>query len=868
MAARPQSRSRSRQRQDLSKFQGSPSSRRMTRSQSREIEELHLNSNRLNGHDRRSKRVQSKALDPVVEESPLKDPHRTGDRHIRAVTPDPDVADITGTTFVQEPETDFEAGILLDALRDIEQNGNDVLELLIPSRARLVDAVKKANQLSDPKNTQSKRLLRLRKILDEDIKILGSHTYIDVDGVVRKVSSALADKREELEDWSPAPIMQVANCARFACEILLAGTNPSSQRHAIRNIQKLFPRPFMTGLAGGAGEEKEAGESALEKETLNIALEIRTQSLILQLEDSQDSPDFDAKNVVKLCFFTDSSRKSPLRGFNLPSFSNADGTLPAQYTDDVQNRYEEILLGEMDGIFDVNVLKSSYNWQRFVLHAAHWIRKRTDEIRAEVKKRISTQAVRHALSNAKVSSFGSTVGASEAESSGQVQDVGGDATRQDTISEEFPAVLESQPQTQPQQPESRDVHRDTERRRSSRPSFLNSASIQRIAQRQERLRSGTEASERRQQPDTVQTGPPAGNEPPAVDRQVFSALPSNRSSQQALFHERVSSFDDGPTLVTEEPELNFDDDSEFANADESTQIERSRSPSVAPRRTAPWRPEPTSTAQTTDSSMLTQSQMVWEAVKGGISGRPVSSPRRSVTSRFIDRQPDAARVSPIRDDDSQRSAVRRVESRVSRKRARASTETDSDVDESIFDFDDRSLDIESQRAKKPQQQRSKRPRLEETGSQRLDASADTHQDDAVEEPSRPVRRRTVQPAPISSQRSIGQSTPKPRSSWTEAEDNRLIRLMKDHGHKWSLIERQNIAQPAEEGEVRIEGRGQVAFKDRARNMKISYYREGLRIPDYLEHVTMKEKDVEKLLERGITNILPHDMEAYNRARAR
>jgi hypothetical protein len=341
-----------------------------------------------------------------------------------------------------------------------------VLELLIPSNGRLVDAVKKANQLSDPKNTQSKRLLRLLKILDEDIKIFGSHTYIDVDGVARKVSSALADRREDLEDWSPAPIMQMANCARFACEILLAGTNPNSQRQAIRNIQKLFPRPFMTGLAG-TGEEKEAGESALEKETLNLALEIRTQSLVLQLEDNQDSPGFDSKNVVRLCFFTDSSRKSRLRGFNLPSFSNADGTLPAQYTDDVQNRYEEILLGEMDGMFDVNELRSSYNWQRFVLHAAHWVRKRTDEIHAEVKKRISTQAVRHTLSNAKVSSFGSTLGAPEAEPSGELQEAGGDTTRQDAVAEGFPAVLEPQPQ--PQQPESQDVHRDTERRRSSRP---------------------------------------------------------------------------------------------------------------------------------------------------------------------------------------------------------------------------------------------------------------------------------------------------------------------------------------------------------------------------------------------------------------
>ncbi|KAL4975164.1 hypothetical protein BDW66DRAFT_74188 [Aspergillus desertorum] len=864
MAARAQSRSRLRQQQDLlSKFQGSPSRRRVTRSRSREIEELHISSNRLIEHEKRSLRVQSKALNPVVEESPLNTPHRTGARPDDAVTPEPDVADITGTTFVQEPETDLEAGIVLDALRDIEQHGNDVLELLIPSSGRLVDAVKKANQLSDAQNTQSKRLLRLIKALDEDIKIFGSQTYIDIEGVGRKVSSALADRREDLEDWSPDPIVQMANCARFACEMLLAGTNSNSQRKAIRNIQKLFPRPFMTGLAG-AGEEKEHGGSALEKETLNLALEIRTQSLILQLEDNQDSAGFNAKNVVKLCFFTGSTRKSPLRGFNLPSFSNADGTLPERYIDDVQNRYEEILLGEVDGMFDVNNLRSSYNWQRFVLHSAHWVRKRTDEIHAELKKRMSTHAVRHRFFDTKGSSLGSALGALEAEFSGELRGAEEEPARQDAVAEDMLAALEQQPQL----PESLDVHRNTEQRRSSRPSYLNSSSIQRIAQRKERLRSGTETSEHRQQPDILQPGSPTGNESPAVGRQVSSALSSNRSAQQALSRERVPSFDDGPTLVTEEPDLNFEDDSELANGDESSQIERSRSPSVALRRTAPWRPEPTSTAQRTDDLTLSQSQMVWEAIKNGISTRSAPGPSRRVTSRFIDRQPDAARVSPIRDGDSQRSAIRRVEERVSRKRARANTETDSDVDDSTFDSDDRSVDIERRRAEKPQHSRSKRPRLEQAEPQRLHVSADAYQDDVVEEISHPVRRRTKQPASISSQRSAGRYASKPRSSWTEAEDNRLIRLMKDHGHKWSLIERHNIAQPAEEGEVRIEGRGQVAFKDRARNMKISYYREGLRIPDYLEHVTMKEKDVEKLLERGITNILPHDMEAYSRAQAR
>ncbi|KAL4906826.1 hypothetical protein BDW74DRAFT_127800 [Aspergillus multicolor] len=874
---RHRSRSTSQQRQHLlSKFQGSPSRTRVTRSRSREVGGLHIDSNRLNV--RPSSRDQSKVLDPVVEEAPSSPLDQTGARDESAAAPEPDVADITGTTFIPDSETDLDPEMMLEAFPDLERTGKSVLDFLAPTTASPAMIVNKADLLIDPKNTQSKRLLRLIKNLDGDMKIFSNQTYIDLEGINRIFSAVLEDRREDIEDWSPDPIVQMANCARFALEILLAGTNPNSRKRAIRDIEKLFPRPFMTGIVG-AGQDKAPGESLLDKETFDLALSIRTQSLIMLLEEKQEDPKFNAKHAVKLCFFKTLSRKSPMRGFNLPNFSNkADGNLPAQYMDDVRKRYNDILLVEEDGKFDVNELKQDYRWKRFVLHSAHWVRRRTDEIYAELQQRMSTQTVHYMFFNAKNSSLTSTLGGSEVERIGGIREADEQTTRQENVPREITTrqesvtqetfalpvpVPEPEPEPEPQQPESRPDRGDMERRRSSRPSYLNPTDIQRLVQRQERLRAENKPSEIRGQPDIVYPPSPNTNERYGADgRPSSSASPSSHPVQQDLSHPHVLPFDDEPTLVPDEPELNLSDDSELANGDESSQIEGSHSPSVVPRST-PWAQEPTSTARTTGEVSVTD--YVWDAHKRGASVQPTPGPSRNVASRFIDRQRNAERVSPIRDGDSQ-SAVTRVEERASRKRARPSTETDSDDDSSNFDFDNRQTDIERRRAEKPQRPRSKQPRLAVAGTQ-SEASADAHRHHVVEVLAQPVRQRTVLPPTTSTQAPAARHASKARSSWTDAEDNRLIRLMKDHGHKWSLLEKHNKAQPARQGEVRIEGRGQVAFKDRARNLKIAYYRDGIPIPDYLEYVTMKEKDVKGLLNRGVT-ILPYDMEVYNRAQGR
>ncbi|KAL4935729.1 hypothetical protein BDV06DRAFT_206379 [Aspergillus oleicola] len=816
------SRSGSRTRQDLiSKFQ-SPTRRRVTRSQSRNVDETQPNGVGSKNDSRNNAQEQSKALSSVVEESPFRTPQKPSARYgSSAVVPESpdDAANISGTTLLQsEPESELDPELMLEALPDLQRTGKSVLDFLAPTTASPVQIVNKAKLLSDPRNTQSKRLRRLIGNLDRDTGYFGSETYIDAVSLGRKFTSVIASKREEFNDWSPEPIIQSANCARFALEVLLAGNSLNSQRQAIRSVEKLFPLPFLTGLVG-TERERGPGESALEKETFDLALEIRKQSLIMLLDDKQSDPDFNAKNAVKLCFFTGLSRKAPPRGFNLPSLGGLDSPLPPRYRDTIQHVYDDILLSEEDGGFDVDELRSSYLWKRFVLQAAQWLRKRTEEIHAELEMRMSAQDVHDAYFTSKHPSFASTLGGSASEPP-NVQEVEPETTQQ----------------SEQQQPEPTISRRNRERRRSSKHSYLNVSSIQRIAQRQERLRSGPETSDNRRQSDI---GPVSqtSRQLEANRRETISALPSSRPDQQAAARENPSSFEGASlTLVADEPAFSLHEDSQLAMGDESTQIERSHSPPTIPRNIAPWRRDTISAEQRANretpsqrgraTDQLPSIQELWAMTQDSVPEQSIAGPSRSTTARFIDRQQHAERISPIRDSNSP-SAVGRVEERVSRKRTRPSSDSDSESGSDIYDYDSRPVDLDRRRAEKPaqSQSRSKRQRVEAP-----EADADAHEvDDSNEpasevEPPHPVPRRR-QPAAIDS----APSTPSKYKStakraWSEGEDNRLKRLMSEHGPSWATLVRQNTTQPEQEGEVRIEGRDQVAFKDRARNMKIACYR--------------------------------------------
>ncbi|KAL2850760.1 hypothetical protein BJY01DRAFT_126103 [Aspergillus pseudoustus] len=831
----------------------SPSHRRVTRSQSREVEDLHAASSaaRLSGrNDVPDKWGQNKALTSVAEESPVRTPQKTvslyaSSRYSSAVPGSPDdVVNISGTTLLQsEPGSDLEPEMMLEVLPDLERAGRSLLDFLAPSTASPVTIVNKAKILSDPSNTQSRRLRRLISNLSGEFKYFGNQTYLDADAIGHAFTTALAERRGSFQDWMPDPVVHLANCARFAHEILLAGAGVNSRKQVIREIELLFPSPFMSGLVAD-GQEKSVGESSLQKDTFDLALNIRTQSLLLQLEERQDEPGFSAKHAVRRCFFVGSSRKT-LRGFNLRNFGGSNGALPDDYTGTVQDRYNDILLAEVeDGIYDLEDLKGAHRWQRFVLHTAQWIRKRIAEIDADLKNRMSAKAVHDAFFTSKQPSFASTLGGSESEPNGGLEvDLG--VPQQETFEEETTLPVEPQQDPRPQS--------HPERRRSSKPSYLNSHSINRLKQRQERLRAESEASasSARRQSDLV---PPVSQRVHEPDRRKTStALPASQLARPSVALETLAPRIDSPLFVTEEPqdpqdpeaaeeqEISFGEELNLNVENEGTQIESSHSPRVV-RSTPSARPEHTSEPRT-----LTD--RIWNVVKGGSLTQPAPGPTRMPTTRFIDRQENAERVSPISQRGSQ-NAVERVEERVSRKRARSPNEADTSSDDD-FDSDVREIDLERRRAEKPQQG-SKRRRVEEEEDEGTQETTNTNanvarDNNGIESPRR--SRARARPAHM---RSLPRKSLGSRVFWTEAEDNRLMRLMREHGTSWAVIVRQNEAQPVQEDEARIEGRDQIKLKDRARNLKVKFYREGLPVPNYFEHVTIKETDRKRLRELGIS----------------
>lgn len=217
---------------------------------------------------------------------------------------------------------------------------------------------------------------------------------------------------------------------------------------------------------------------------------------------------------------------------------------------------------------------------------------------------------------------------------------------------------------------------------------------------------------------------------------------------------------------------------------------------------------------------------------------------------WIDRQPNAHRISPISESQSAERPRPSAPPPISRKRARP--ETDSEDSDEGFDQDDRDIDTAARRAQKSLQPRpvDKRPRIVHSTEsdaahqlqEGLTASSQTQQ------PARPLPFTSTQ---VSTQ--LAEQQPRSRwleansvsdeqppfrlahrgagkNTWSDAETERLLMLMARHGTAWAEIKRQDELCPRQDGGPMLTKRSQVNLKDKARNLKEKFLREGLPLP--------------------------------------
>ncbi|KAE8354268.1 hypothetical protein BDV28DRAFT_156361 [Aspergillus coremiiformis] len=851
----------------------SPPRKRWTRSQSRELEAERQDPPAKSSFGRKKGQI----LSVVTEESPVKSakgiPESVEEAHNIS---------ISGTTIlVSEPENDQDPDMMLQALPDLASAAKNVLDFLVPSSGDPVHIVNTARRLADPKNTQSKRLAYAKNKFKTGAKYFGGIAYIDVGKVSELLSSHVADKDGVEPDWTPEPILHRANCSRFALEMLLASGNSTAWKNAIKDVEALFPQPFMSNLVR-QGQQGAIGESALESDTVDLAIEIRTQSLIIQLEEHQHDHGFDPNAILQDGFFLDvsadatfESSDAPLRGFSLENLGGTDGYLPARFREVVYDRFNEmrvVLPEDEDDDLDIEDLKSNFPWKRFLLRAARWIHKRCKEINKDLDRKPSLQDIIDEV-------FAQPATQDYRRSWSRATGLSGFTPRRPVERNERDTVAPSDnrrnsavPAEAPKEPPT--VVEPKERRKSGRPAFLNASWIERLNQREQQSRrqsavvrpatenvpDASESQHRRQTlPASLESRPASPKEAPEIPASP-KETPEIPASPEA-----------SPTLLQDEPEFTFVSESELF-VGERTQLEKSHSPVMtrvsreprgethSPTRrsvfAAQSRRETTSTQSSNAVHALPSSRELWKTAMDGEPSRPAKKRSRAA---FIDRQATAHRISPISQGNDPHSAERRRTELASKKRRR----NDSDSDESDSDFTnyDRPVDIAGKRAEKPDQRpRSKRPRVEENeddaASQVQDVVQETTHSPAVPE-SPDAAPRSTNPVPVSSSARHTVTTTKTAIRWTASEDARLVRLIEEvglggpKGSGWCKIARQNEAQAEREGETRIEGRNQVQLKDRARNLRIKYHRERQDLPKNFEHVTMKEKDYAMLAKRGI-----------------
>lgn len=233
----------------------------------------------------------------------------------------------------------------------------------------------------------------------------------------------------------------------------------------------------------------------------------------------------------------------------------------------------------------------------------------------------------------------------------------------------------------------------------------------------------------------------------------------------------------------------------------------------------------------------------------------MEGPQRT-TRTWIDHQPNAQRVSPI--SESQSAERPRAAPAPPLPRKRPHPETDTEDSDDGFDQDDRAIDTAARRAEKPPQAHpvDKRPRVEHSTEsdaahqlqEGLTASSQAHRPaHALFSAPRQVSTPLAEEQPPSRWRTANTASDEQptlrlppagvgKNTWSEAETERLIMLMARHGTAWAEIKRQDDLCPSQDGGPMLTKRTQVNLKDKARNLKEKFLREGQPLPRSFERI--------------------------------
>ncbi|KAJ5555054.1 hypothetical protein N7535_007498 [Penicillium sp. DV-2018c] len=733
----------------------------------------------------------------------------------------------------------------------LQQQASLLMTLLAPPDLSPDILAVEAKKLSEPSHPHRKRLKRY---------VEGFKDELEDSPLSRNGKISLLNVSEARRLLNPVQLhaavvnLYMTNCAMLALNMFLPsmGTEPISQ--VIQDLDAQFPACVMNSFANGS-TSREIGASATSEATFYLALNIRTQFFIMELERRQQEHDFNPFSVLRQVFAMDltpneqDSQDAPssFRGFNLPTvLEDADGHLPEHLPEKfliaVSDRFGDLQeeLSETDSV-DIDGLKKAYRWRAFERDLARWICTRVKELNADARRLSESQArtspsarrltsvplgtpyrrqvstVLHSVETRRQTPLVQESRSPLNELSVNTAPVTDEATAvNETIAEEDATAVDEAsvvdkapvasqvpgnnafpspavPRRLPARVSS-DPDRQSLRRKSTN-SYLNPFSVGVVkrrmmsCQREPLLNAGTQA-----QP--LSTG---------YSGQVDTPGPST--------HRRTAKSPE----IQRFPEPRYPDigdDSTYVNHDEDLDLYQGPASEVM-----------TSNSPPTSARIerVSHNPRYFDSPRD----RPSQRPTAPATRHFLDKQSNAGVVSPISQYDSQ---VADKQHTALGKRPRVDDGSDLETDD---DFEQDTHDVDPMR-------RVEKPQLNRPAAKRQRPQADSGGDEITHgrtaSPPRTLSRWEIANSEAADLLGKGRKTYR---RWSKAEDDRLIYLMGKWGTAFATIKKQDGACPPANGGPLLEGRTQVDCKDRARNLKKKYLREGRPLPPGLDKSTSR-----------------------------
>ncbi|KAI9785658.1 MAG: hypothetical protein M1816_008281 [Peltula sp. TS41687] len=859
--------------------------RRITRSQSRHLSDSEDNREALSQGQKRKRSIRSNGLGKATVQAPSSEqPTKAGMMQedieaLRTIAEDSEYVNLSSfdeshpdgrlpqdseppgasssnsvatakTSYSVQQLTELDQELIIDMLPSLSIASTKILDLLAPAKSTVENIQNLSEDLNSSDSRVSIRLKALRGAFESPRQIYGTDHYINISLIHRALCGAqdLSSLQEALS--KPDPILQKANLVTLAITILTS--TPSSENGPmLQHLDGCYPGPFLSNLTNGStSTSRSPTASALLDETFEVGLEIRTRLALALLDIHQEEASYNPEWVIRQLFLRDPdetslpnsaldtpSRPRKVRGWGVPGLGMAD--LSAAMKDKVFRRVNIIfshIRGKPEpsgtGKVDFDALDSLFPWSAFVFKVNTWARRRVNEIETYLRSCGGAEGIENAL---KVTLQGE----------GTSDTSNGDLARDMILQKElqvYPSQVSGEPSTELRRDNRRlRGHSKGDNHMAAAPSpqkFDSPNAVALLRRREARLsgRQSMHASVVRPNNPTEQLlhddRTAASAAPPNQPGSSTSETPLQGSSVNQAQEEVRSQHDDYGA-----PQ-DFDED----DRPDIQQAIDSRLP-------------PDSSA----GVLQTLSRQLREQDKENRYGEADAAPRKK--ARYFNETQENAQRIRFDDSESDEQTPRPVER--ARQMSRTQVAEDDEETEVEFQSDARPVDenrrkVSRRRPRREGNASNKSPRQAERRAGDVDGTqqdqtqpTDEEQTDGegpTDENQEPLDRidharvNRVAKTTVAAQNAHRVQVRRP---WEEAATSRLIELIENekYGTSWSKIEKLN--------DPLLEGRGQVALKDKARNIKLDFLKAKIALPVKFEDVRLNRNQVQILRDLGI-----------------